>query len=689
MMKKVMLLSLIVALSAAGSVSADILVGYDFDTGDGTETTAPTVVHSSISATDYGVGNGLKSIHRDNNGPTDGLDAEGNPFGTTNATSFGENRDNFGFVDMNNNNNLGQAINQNDYMTFTVTAATGQLNLTSLTFRTYIHHVNNAAERWALFSSVDGFANGNQITTGQTTDIDTWDGATNNVVVNLSAAKFQGLDEITFRLYIYGGNQNSGSITFFDKVILNGDSGGGAAHSPAPTGPGIDHTVLDPEHPGFISWKAPLTSSDPEGDPNLLSVEQYDITHYIINTDDVTDDDPNWVTAPVEATYVFDDDVTSPYAIPAPVISFGQTMFWRVDTTVVWDSNEMLDPNTYTDNGNGTYTQLVVGSDWQFATEPYHPPAVTFNGVITSVDIGAVLSATVAETSYPINSALTAFDLLEENFAFPTGSDAALTAIDTLTDPLNPTATLTTTYPGTYKVKLTVSDGTSTVETIAQVAVYADDCLAAKAAGTWTQNYYDVTGYYVDPNEPDCVVDVLDFANLAFDWLDDTTMAAQGTYTGLITYVPQDVYNDGIEAEAYFDAGVCSDPPITDTTGIQILNNAGASGGQNLGDTGTADEGGPAWVAYWFNVPVEAVGVPVDVYIGYAKNSGTGNLSFGTSTVSDAYGTTLDLQETGSWTEFVGAYGGQVTFTSSGFQLVRITFDTTVNLDWFGFDWPE
>ena len=69
------------------------------------------------------------------------------------------------------------------------------------------------------------------------------------------------------------------------------------------------------------------------------------------------------------------------------------------------------------------------------------------------------------------------------------------------------------------------------------------------------------------------------------------------------------------------------------------------------------------------NFPAEAENVPVDVYIGYAKNSGSGNFSFGTSTVSDAYGTTLDLLATGDWTEFVGAYGGQVTFTSACNQL--------------------
>jgi len=457
----------------------------------------------------------------------------------------------------------------------------------------------------------------------------------------------------------------------------------GKAHSPAPTGTDVDRLILDPDNPGQISWKAPLTSSDPNGDPNLLSVTKFDITYYIVNNPPA-EDDPN--LSEYGTTY---PNVTSPYT-PASM-DFDQTMFWRVDTTVVWDSNELLDPNTYTDNGNGTYTQLVVGSDWQFSTAPYYPPIITFNGVITSVDIDADLSATITETSYLIDSDLTEFELLDDDSEFPTGSDATLIGIDTTTEPNNPTATLTTTYPGIYKVKLTVSDGTSTgeVEAIARVTVSADACEAAKAAGIWTQNYYDVTGIYLDPNEPDCLVDVLDFDSLAFDWLDDTTMTEPGPYTGAVTYAPKDVYNDltkRIEAEAYFDVGVCSDPPITDTTGIRITNdpNSGASG-----DEYSSYASANAFIGYYVNVPVAAVDEPVDVYIGYAKNTGTGNFSFGSATVSDLYGTTLDLPATGSWIEFVGAYAGQVTFDASGLKLVYMTYSTGMNVDWFAFDWPE
>jgi len=453
----------------------------------------------------------------------------------------------------------------------------------------------------------------------------------------------------------------------------------GQAWGPAPTGTEVDRIILDPDNPGQISWKAPLTSSDPEGDPNLLSVTKFDITYYIVNNPPA-DDDPN--LSEYGTTY---PGVDSPYT-PASM-DFDQTMFWRVDTTVVWDSNEMLDPNTYTDNGNGTYTQLVVGSDWQFSTASYQPPVVNLNDVITFVDIGADLSATVTETSYLVTSG--EFELLDDDSEFPTGSDAELINIDTTTEPNNPTATLTTTDPGIYKVKLTVSDGTATAESIAQVAVYADACQAAKATGSWTQNYYDVTGIYLDPNEPDCLVDVLDFDSLAFDWLDDTTMTEPGPYTGAVTYAPKDVYNDltkRIEAEAYFDAGICSDPPITDTTGIRITNdpNSGASG-----DEYSSYASANAFIAYFVNIPAAAVDEPVDVYIGYAKDTGTGNFSFGTITDTDLYGMTLDLPATGSWIEFVGAYAGQVTFDASGFKLVYMTYSTGMNVDWFAFDWPE
>lgn len=206
------------------------MAGYDFDDGTGVATTDVTVKDINVTASVYGVGAGLNSLLDSSGNSLAGfLDAEGNSFGTNNQLSFGGARNNFGFRDMGNQNNLLLGFNQNDYMTFTVTPDGGnEMDLSSFTFRTRANNANHSAERWALFSSVDGFSvtnntNNTAIAIGATTDIATWTGVTNNVVIDLSAAKFQNLTTATeFRLYIYGGNNNSSSATMFDKVILNG-----------------------------------------------------------------------------------------------------------------------------------------------------------------------------------------------------------------------------------------------------------------------------------------------------------------------------------------------------------------------------------------------------------------------------------------------------------------------------------
>jgi hypothetical protein len=70
---------------------------------------------------------------------------------------------------------------------------------------------------------VDGFNNGAQTQSGRTTHIATWSETTNNISIDLTDPKFQNLaDPVTFRLYIYGGNNNGSSATIFDKLILHG-----------------------------------------------------------------------------------------------------------------------------------------------------------------------------------------------------------------------------------------------------------------------------------------------------------------------------------------------------------------------------------------------------------------------------------------------------------------------------------
>jgi endonuclease/exonuclease/phosphatase family metal-dependent hydrolase len=202
-------------------LTPNIIAGYDFDDGTGNATRAVTVHADLVTASDFGVGAGLMDlVSNDGNCLAENTDAEGYFFGTANPISYGGGRSVFGFTDMNNADNLGLAIDNNDYMVFTITPDSGSLmNLTNFTFRTFAKTTNHAAERWALFSSLDGFAEGAQIQVGQTTVAATY---VDNVV-DLSAEQFQGLtNAVTFRLYIYGGNESYSAATQFDKVIVRG-----------------------------------------------------------------------------------------------------------------------------------------------------------------------------------------------------------------------------------------------------------------------------------------------------------------------------------------------------------------------------------------------------------------------------------------------------------------------------------
>jgi hypothetical protein len=153
---------------------------------------------------------------------------------------------------------------------------------------------------------------------------------------------------------------------------------------------------------------------------------------------------------------------------------------------------------------------------------------LTFNNVITTQELlPAFLSASVANNAGPITRVT--FTLLTDDTEFPPG--AAATVIDTTVDNQNPTAHLYTNRPGTYKVRLEVSDGTATLEKIAEGVVYADPCEAQKnVPGGWVADYYDT-------NE-DCIVNLADFADMAGEWLNETSMTSQEAYEGDVVYNP-------------------------------------------------------------------------------------------------------------------------------------------------------
>ena len=100
------------------------------------------------------------------------------------------------------------------------------------------------------------------------------------------------------------------------------------------------------------------------------------------------------------------------------------------------------------------------------------------------------------------------------------------TLADTSTDPLNPTATLTTDYAGNYVITLTATETSgnapdqSDSDTLT-VRVAADACAAAKLNGA-ALNVFD--------DDENCVVGLSDLAAFAVEWLKDVRLTAPAPY---------------------------------------------------------------------------------------------------------------------------------------------------------------
>ena len=458
------------------------------------------------------------------------------------------------------------------------------------------------------------------------------------------------------------GNNNPQLITNvqFDVMIL-GDATAvrGAAHTPVPTGDNpVDSTTLS----NTVSWYSPEQDADGivVGDPNIVSVDSYDV----------------WWSVGVEPNYVTDTPTNQlapdkNYS-PTTPITFETTYFWRVDTYVTWDSNDFT--------GTASLSSIVEGRQWEFTTIPeYIAPVLTFDNVHTTVDLlPAVLSATVTGNSDPLNAPI--FTLLDDDIDFPAGAVASVT--NTTADNQSPTATLATDMAGLYKVKLVVSDTSGapngTVEATVEVNVYADACQAAKdAPDGYTQLEFDL--------DNDCIVGLSDFAVLALEWLTDVLLDAQQDYTGTVLYVPQAVYDARIDAVLDImepNSLHISHPPISDANGIRIeYTRPNATDSTNLGSAGTTN-GTLAYVEYEITI---AAGT-YDVYAGYSlAGSGSSEMTIGTEAEPAKYGT-LNMPATGSWNAFDGQYVGEVTFDTGGTQTIRTTYINGFNLDWFGFD---
>lgn len=321
--------------------------------------------------------------------------------------------------------------------------------------------------------------------------------------------------------------------------------------------------------------------------------------------------------------------------------------YWQVDTT----------------NGAGSFKE---GDLFWFETVTYREPSVAVRSIVTTMDLlPAAISATVTLNSAPLTEVT--FALLTGDLQFPAGANAVLT--DTTTNMQNPTATLTTDKGGIYKVKLTVSDGTTVVEKVIEVNVYADPCQAKKGSPSgWVANYYD--------RNSDCTVNIVDFAQFALAWLNDTTMQVQETLVKDVILIPQSVFESRIEAESVAPDAV-SDAPVTEDPGVRIVSEGGATGGgQALGYTG-----GGTWAQYQITVPAAGV---YDVYYSICTPQTTTVLNFGDGTTVDKYGSVGPLPTFGGWGNYgVSVDKGALTFDAAGTYTVKITWTNEANVDWF------
>jgi len=414
---------------------------------------------------------------------------------------------------------------------------------------------------------------------------------------------FSGLTPDTrYRLYLYGGNFNSkgtlftlngvtgqttGSMGTDDYVLggnyvildvrsdVNGEingtfeplsgqtqapfngfqitddpfTGRGASHTPVPEDGDdqVDHTAVT-----SLSWYSWLQNAvgDPYTEPNLVSLDGYDV----------------WFGTAGPDTQTFTMSQSLPVTL-APETTY----YWRVDTHLTWDSNDFT--------GAGL-TSIVEGPVWQFTTMTDYvaPEIFNFDNVITALPlVPGGLSATVT-SSDPIISVT--FEVLD-------GAPATVTRTDS--DPVNKalTAELTTSTAGTYYVKLTVSDGTTPVEAIAAVHVYETTCEAKKNAPSgWTGNYYDT--------DDDCLVGVVDLADMADEWLVTTEAAVQTTEVGDVDYLAL-----GLDIKVEAENAYAKTDPNYAAGWTPTVSDIQASAGQYVGAFGTG-----ALLTYEVTVPV-------------------------------------------------------------------------------------
>ncbi|MGJ8676597.1 MAG: putative glycoside hydrolase [Akkermansiaceae bacterium] len=195
------------------AADGEVLAEYGFSDESGAGTMAATVTGSNVTAEIIDDGT-YETVY-----VTNGYE----------GVAYGGTRDALGMIDGDDGNNIIATMTDEGFLEFTITAGSNhRLSLNSISFRMFVENKVNSADRWMLFSSVDsyleGYQPGAEIASGQVTDEGVWDGDSNLITVNLEEAKFQGLDTISFRIYLYGTEEEANSITAVDNIVVTGVS---------------------------------------------------------------------------------------------------------------------------------------------------------------------------------------------------------------------------------------------------------------------------------------------------------------------------------------------------------------------------------------------------------------------------------------------------------------------------------
>jgi hypothetical protein len=188
--------TLLAAASFAAPSYAAVLANYGF-----TNVRTSTDVDLNSSASDFTNGTGIA--------------ASSSAYYTTSPSSVSN--PSLATISDTTTSSQSGAVGANDYYTFTLTPNMGQkVSLTDL--KIDITHYGSGASTVgvALYSSLDNFSTSIGSASSGTTSFVTQ-------TISLAASQFQNFTSaVTFRIYVWDGQDNSGKGDLFDNVILDG-----------------------------------------------------------------------------------------------------------------------------------------------------------------------------------------------------------------------------------------------------------------------------------------------------------------------------------------------------------------------------------------------------------------------------------------------------------------------------------